>query len=169
MEVAVSRSLIARVSLATMLVAGGGLLVDTPFASASTPAHHASSAPAKPNKDKKKPKVVALKLVKTPLGNIIVNAKGFTLYAFDPDGTSTVTSKCIDACANIWPAQVAPKKPVVGKGLKQKLVGIGGGGQLVYNDHLLYRYSGDSKAGQTNGQNIANIWHVLNGKGATVT
>ena len=33
--------------------------------------------------------------------------------------------------------------------------------QLVYNNHPLYRYSGDSAEGQANGQGSAGIWFVM--------
>jgi predicted lipoprotein with Yx(FWY)xxD motif len=159
-----SRTLVARVSLVVILAAGGGLTLETAAASAAAPTRHVASKAAKPPK-KKKP--VTIKLATTPLGKVIVTTKGFTLYAFDPDGTDTVSPKCIDQCAGVWPAFVATKKTAgVGKGLKKSLLGIGGGGQVVYNDHFLYRFSGDTAVGQTNGNGIGGVWHAVDGTGA---
>ena len=158
-----SRTLIARVSLVAILATGGGLALDSAAASAGTPARHAASEAAKPPK-KKKP--VTIKVATTSLGKVIVTTKGFTLYAFDPDGTDTVSPKCIDQCAGVWPAYVATKKTKgAGKGLKTSLLGIGGGGQVVYNDHFLYRFSGDTAAGQTNGNGIGGVWHAVDATG----
>jgi len=160
-----SRTFIARVSLVAILATGGGLLLETAVASAGAPARHTVNAPAKPQKKKKKP--VTVKLATTSLGKVLVTTKGFTLYAFDPDGTDTVSPKCIDACAGVWPAYVATKKTKgVGKGLDKSLLGIGGGGQVVYNDHLLYRFSGDTAAGQTNGNGVGGVWHAVDADGS---
>jgi predicted lipoprotein with Yx(FWY)xxD motif len=161
----VSRKPIVAIALTATLAVSGSLLTDVAAFGAES-GHRPASAAAK---DTKKKKPVTVKVVTTPLGKILVTTKGFTLYAFDPDGTDTVSPKCIDACAGVWPAYVATKKTKgVGKGLKAKLLGIGGGGQVVYNDHLLYRFSGDSAAGDTNGQGVANIWHVVDNKGEPV-
>ena len=120
-------------------------------------------------KEAPKKKVFTVKIAKTPLGKILVDSKGRTLYAFGPDGTDTVAPHCVDACADAWPALTSKKKPTVGKGLKLKLVGIGGGGQVAYNSHLLYRFSGDSAAGDTNGQGIGNVWYVVGANGEPIT
>ena len=79
-----SRTFIARVSLVVILATGGGLALETAAASAAAPARHAAKPP-------KKTKPVTIKLATTPLGKVIVTTKGFTLYAFDPDGTDTVS------------------------------------------------------------------------------
>jgi predicted lipoprotein with Yx(FWY)xxD motif len=34
------------------------------------------------------------------------------------------------------------------------------GNQIIYNDHPLYTYSGDSAAGQTNGEGLFGKWFV---------
>jgi predicted lipoprotein with Yx(FWY)xxD motif len=155
-------------ALTTALAVTGSLLASS-VAVASESGRRPSSAAEKNDRDKKKKKPVTVKIATTPLGKVLVTTKGFTLYAFDPDGTDTVAPKCVDACAGVWPAYVATKKTKgVGKGLDKSLLGIGGGGQIVYNDHLLYRFSGDSAPGQTNGQGVANIWHVVNNKGEPV-
>jgi predicted lipoprotein with Yx(FWY)xxD motif len=35
------------------------------------------------------------------------------------------------------------------------------GSQLEYNGHPLYTYSGDTGPGQTNGEGIGGVWHVV--------
>ncbi len=151
----------ARVALSALLATGVGLVVGAP-ALASAPAEHAATAPAK----KKKPTV---KVAKTDLGKVLVTTKGNTLYAFDPDGTDTDASKCVDACADVWPAYTAKKKPKAGKGLDQSLIATGDGGQVAYNSHLLYEFSGDTEAGQTNGQGVGGVWHAVDADGEPIT
>ena len=166
----VTRRPVATVALIALLGLGGSLAIES-SALAAVSGRHAANASAKNDKNKKKKKkVVVVKAATTPLGKILVDGKGFTLYAFDPDGTDTTASKCTGGCATVWPAATAKKKVAkVGKGLDASLFVIGGTNQVAYNDHLLYRFSGDSAAGQTNGQGVGNIWHVVDTTGATVT
>jgi len=43
-----------------------------------------------------------------------------------------------------------------------------GKAQVLINGHALYYFSGDSAAGQTNGQGIAGVWFVVSPAGAKV-
>jgi len=152
-----------RVALSAVLATGVGLALVGP-ASASSSSDAATSVV-----DGKKAKKPTIKIANTDLGKILVTTKGNTLYIFDPDGTDTVASKCIDACADAWPAYAPTGKPKVGKGLDKSLAGIGGGGQATYNSRLLYQFSGDTAAGDTNGQGVGGVWHVVGADGEPIT
>ena len=121
-----------------------------------------------------KAKSPTLKLRNTSYGKIVVDKNGRTLYAFGHDKKDK--SRCNDQCAGFWPPAKAPKKPTVGSGItKSKLKVIkrsDGSKQLSYNGHPLYRYVGDSKPGDTNGENLnafGGIWRVLSKSGKTVS
>jgi predicted lipoprotein with Yx(FWY)xxD motif len=121
-----------------------------------------------------KSKSPTLKLRKTSLGMILVDRRGRTLYEFGHDLKNK--SRCSGACASNWPPASSPAKPTVAKGIaKSKLKVIkraNGSRQLSYNGHPLYRFVGDSKAGDTNGENIVAFggkWDVLSKSGAIVT
>lgn len=102
------------------------------------------------------------------LGEALVDAEGFTLYLFTNDeGT---TSACADACLDTWPAAVADGEPVVGDGVDATLVSTADAAapdQLVYNGHLLYRFSGDAAPGDANGAEIPN-WHAVDVNGDAI-
>lgn len=152
-----------RLLLVMLLTAGLGIAIEaTAFAAA--PAKREAAAPAK--KKKKKPTV---KLADTSLGQIVVDSKGMTLYAFGPDGTNIQTSNCTGACAQAWPHLTSKKKPKAGKGLDKTLLELGVDDQVAYNGHLLYHFSGDSAPGDTNGQGVGNIWHVVGADGEPIT
>ncbi len=92
---------------------------------------------------------------------VLVDAQGFTLYFRSKDSASSV---CSASCANTWPPLVQPSgSPIPGPDLTGTLrVTVNANGnQLVYNNHPLYRYSGDSAQGQANGQGSAGIWFVV--------
>ena len=110
---------------------------------------------------------------KVKAGTVVVNSSGLTLYSFahDPKKKST----CYGSCAKTWLPLTAKGSVVVksGSGLSQTLAGTtkrtDGSTQVTYGGHPLYRYKGDTKAGQQNGQNKSQFgarWYVVgkNGK-----
>src|SRR4051812_29445587 len=118
----------------------------------------------------------ALALRSTSLGRVIVDAHGRTLYAFGHDLKNK--SRCSGACASNWPPALtkAKSKPKVGAGISRAKLRVikrsGGAHQLSYAGHPLYRYAGDSKAGDVNGQGLnffGGVWNVMSGDGKVVT
>ena len=108
------------------------------------------------------------------LGKILVNSQGRSLYLFQKDqGT---TSECTGACAEAWPPLRATGTPVVGTSLAASKLGTtarsDGEKQVTFNGHPLYLYTGDQKAGDTNGQGL-NVfgggWFTLNSAGNIVS
>ena len=92
---------------------------------------------------------------------VLVDAQGFTLYFRSKDSASSV---CSASCANTWPPLVQPSgSPIPGPDLTGTLrvTANANGNQLVYNNHPLYRYSGDSAEGQANGEGSSGIWFVV--------
>ena len=150
----------ARIVLTLALVTSVGLAAQAAVASADT------STSVAEKKKKKKPTV---KLAESTYGKILVAADGRTLYAFDPDGTDTSASKCTGDCATAWPPLVVTSnKAKAGKGLDPDGLVVAEGGHVAYSGHLLYKFSGDAAAGDTNGQGVAGVWHVVTADGATV-
>jgi len=90
-------------------------------------------------------------------GTILVS--GTTLYTLKPSKTA-----CTAACLKVWPALVLPKgqtKATAGSGVSASKLGTvtrsGGVRQVTYNGKALYWFSGDSGAGQVNG-NLTDEW-----------
>ncbi|MGH9171796.1 MAG: COG4315 family predicted lipoprotein [Acidimicrobiales bacterium] len=93
----------------------------------------------------------------TSLGKTLVDARGFTLYRLSTDGTDK--SSCTAACTGIWPPLLATGTPSFG-GLSGLSTFNRGGGktQVAYHGEPLYTFSGDTKAGDTNGQGVTDTW-----------
>jgi predicted lipoprotein with Yx(FWY)xxD motif len=93
---------------------------------------------------------------RTRLGKLLVDARGHTLYLFKKD--SGTKSACFGACATAWPPLRATGKPMVAGGAKASMVATtkrsDGKPQITYHGHPLYRFTGDSKPGDTNGQGL---------------
>ncbi len=98
---------------------------------------------------------------------VLTSAKGFTLYWFAPD--TTTTSKCNGTCAAYWPPVIGT--PSAGPGVTGKLGTISradGSTQATYDGHPLYTYVGDTAAGQANGNNLnlnGGRWHEVPASG----
>ena len=102
---------------------------------------------------------------------MLVDADGMTLYMFKPD--SMDESKCTDDCAGAWPPlTLATGTPVAGDAVDQSLLTTApratGEPQVAYNGHRLYRFSGDSAAGDTNGEGVADVWYAVTPAGDAV-
>src|SRR4051794_1267996 len=138
------RLLPAALAALTILALGAGIEVATTSA--------ASKAPT-------------VSIRKTNLGRVLVDGRGRTLYLFGKDKRDKST--CAGACAADWPPLMASGKPKAGAGVGAKLLGTTvrkAGRQVTYAGHPLYTYVGDSKAGQTNGENLSAfgaIWDAL--------
>jgi predicted lipoprotein with Yx(FWY)xxD motif len=110
---------------------------------------------------------------KSPLGRILVDGKGITLYDFVKDkGT---TSVCYGACAALWPPLIAKGKPIAGPGVRASLLGTtkrkDGKLEVTYNGHPLYYFVTDHKPGQTTGQGVNQFggpWWVLSPAGKEI-
>jgi predicted lipoprotein with Yx(FWY)xxD motif len=115
--------------------------------------------------------LVALR--KTPLGSVLVDARGRTLYLFKKDRKGM--SACDAACAKFWPPLVSRATPRAGKGVHKSMLGISkrqdGRRQVTYAGHPLYTFVGDKTAGQTSGEGLTNFgaeWDALAATGHTV-
>ena len=109
----------------------------------------------------------------TPLGQILVDGSGRTLYLFEADkGTA---SSCYNACAGVWPPLTVTGAPVAGPGVNQSLLAItsrkDGSTEVVYNGHPLYYFISDKNNGDTAGQGLSSFgadWYVLSAAGSKI-
>lgn len=94
---------------------------------------------------------------------ILTDAKGMTLYYFKPDTASKTV--CTGGCAQAWPPLLftGTGKPQAASTLPGELeiYPNANGKQVIYNDHPLYTYGGDSAPGQMNGQGVGSKWFVV--------
>ncbi|MFE9570484.1 SCO0930 family lipoprotein [Streptomyces sp. NPDC006692] len=105
------------------------------------------------------------------LGDVIVDARGMTVYRFKKDSAWPMKSACTGACLQKWPA-VAPVDKSNTKGIALK-------GFVTFNrpDGVkqqsitcwpVYTFSGDTKPGDTNGQGVGGTWYAVSPEGKLV-
>jgi predicted lipoprotein with Yx(FWY)xxD motif len=110
---------------------------------------------------------------KTALGNVLVDARGRTLYLFEKDKRGK--SACYGACAAYWPPLASPARPRPGRGVRASLLGLttrtDGRRQVTYAGRPLYTFVGDRRAGQTTGEGLTDFggaWDAVAASGRSV-
>jgi predicted lipoprotein with Yx(FWY)xxD motif len=165
------KPLIGLMALAAIGLAacGGSGAYTTPGAAAPVP----SSVPAPAVSSTVSPPASSVQasvtLDDTPLGKVLVDAEGRTLYAFTNDNNGTST--CTGACAKAWPSAIVTGDSIAGPGITATLSLVdapGGGKMLKAGKWPLYRFSGDTAVGDTNGQGSGGVWFVVKGDGTLV-
>jgi predicted lipoprotein with Yx(FWY)xxD motif len=110
----------------------------------------------------------------SPLGQLLVDGSGRTLYLFKAD-KSTI-STCYDACADAWPPLLTTAAPSPGTNINAPDLATSarrdGTAQVTFHGHPLYRFVGDAKPGDTNGQGLSAFgarWYVVGADGSEIT
>jgi predicted lipoprotein with Yx(FWY)xxD motif len=120
-----------------------------------------AGASGKEGQKKGGPYTVMLK-VKPRVGSYLTDAKGMSLYTFKKDAPGK--SACTGDCIARWPVFYT-KKVVVSKKLdKQDFAVITRGDgikQTTYKGRPLYYFANDVVAGDTNGEGVNNLWHLI--------
>lgn len=97
------------------------------------------------------------------LGPFLADANGMTLYLFEKDTTAN-ESTCEGDCLANWPAASAEGALTLPAGVPGELTAItraDGSQQLAYDGIPLYHYAADKAAGDTNGQEVGDVWYVV--------
>ena len=117
------------------------------------------------------PDVTELKTASSSLGTIVVDSQGMTLYMFDKDTKGGTKSACEGPCLTAWPpAMMGASAPTL-TGVTGKVASIAtpdGKKQITLDGWPLYYWFKDTKAGDTSGQAVKNVWWVLDPKGTPI-
>ncbi|HEU5418372.1 MAG TPA: hypothetical protein VFV41_11840 [Streptosporangiaceae bacterium] len=111
-----------------------------------------------------------IKTTSTSVGTVLVTSQGRTIYMFaiDKPGKSNCTSS---SCVQFWPPLKGNPSKASGANLPGTFGTItrpDGSTQATYDGHPLYLYSGDTAAGQTNGNNLnhdGGLWYAITPSG----
>lgn len=146
-----------RTSLAGLAV--GLVLIAAACSSAATPAPGATSLTVGSTND-------------PALGAYLSGGNGMTLYVLTTDTPDTST--CTGSCATTWPPLSAAAGATISGPTGATLTfatmtRADGTVQVTYNHMPLYYYSGDSVAGDTNGEGKNNTWFVAPLSGSVET
>jgi predicted lipoprotein with Yx(FWY)xxD motif len=139
---------------------------------AATPVAAATLPPALAGASAVRAKV---QLRQTSVGKILVNARGYTLYAFSRDRRGKDACQNIPHCLSAWPPLITSGQPIAGRGVRQGLLGTtrlkSGKKQVTYAGYPLYTYIGDSMPAETSFVNLyqfTGYWPAVNAAGHEV-
>jgi predicted lipoprotein with Yx(FWY)xxD motif len=109
----------------------------------------------------------------TKLGRVAADVQGRTLYLFKKDKHGH--SACSGLCATYWPPLLTHGKPVAMKGVKRSVLGTirrsDGTQQVTLAGRPVYRFFGDGKRGDTNGEGLTDFgaeWDAVSPSGKTI-
>ncbi|MDH6215162.1 hypothetical protein [Streptomyces pseudovenezuelae] len=100
-------------------------------------------------------------------GDVVTDGNGMTLYRYEKDEPDPSKWTCAGACTKTWiPVMVgdSAQDSVQTTGVEKSLLGTvhrDGKPQLTLAGWPLYRYSGDTAAGQVNGQGKDGLWFAV--------
>jgi predicted lipoprotein with Yx(FWY)xxD motif len=115
---------------------------------------------------------VSVKVATSTTGKILVDNAGKTLYTLTSGGQPVA---CSDACAQAWPPlllEAGTSEPTGGPGVTGLGVAVAssGGLQVTHDKVRVYRFSGDTNAGDTKGEGIISFggtWHLVKATGSS--
>jgi predicted lipoprotein with Yx(FWY)xxD motif len=115
---------------------------------------------------------VMIKRKNTTKGTVLANAQGRTLYWFALD--TSKKSNCNASCATYWQPVIGTAVAAPGTTLPHGFGTIkraDGQTQVTYDGHPLYTYSGDTAAGQVNGNDVnasGGLWWAMTPSGREI-
>lgn len=99
------------------------------------------------------------------LGTYLVNQSNFTLYYLQNDSKAVYNSTCYDECAKLWHPFYA-SNIMLPDDLSQIDFGMitraDGSKQTTFKGWPLYLYGKDKFAGDTGGNGVDGVWHIVN-------
>jgi predicted lipoprotein with Yx(FWY)xxD motif len=149
-------------AIAALAVAACSSDDDSGGTAATTPATAAPTTTAAQSSTTVAGGAEIVKVAETSLGDAVVNADGMTLYLFEMDTAGK--SACGEGCDTVWPPVTVDGTPKGNAAVTAKLGTItrdDGTKQLTIAGHPVYTYSGDQAPGDTNGQEIGDVWYVI--------
>lgn len=115
----------------------------------------------------------SISVEQTPVGKVLADANGRTLYLFAGDKPNVSTLSA--AGRAVWPLFTSATRPAASGGARAgeigTVAGAAGTAQVTYNGHPLYYFVGDRKPGETAGQGLNEFgarWYVLSSAGKAI-
>jgi len=157
---------VAALALGACSVGGGA--ATPPAAPPAAPAPAPAPAPA----EGERPALTAEEV--DDLGTVVVDQEGYTLYRFDEDSAKPPTTACVGDCAEKWPPFVVDRNAkLLVDGVEDSAIGLlerpDGTTQLTIAGWAVYRFSGDTEPGASEGQGSGGAWYAITPEGKKAT
>jgi len=143
----------------------------TSSASSAASPGASSASPSAASTSSMQAGAVDLKTASSSAGNIVVDAKGMSLYFFTKDTKDSGTSACMGSCLVQWPPLTTASASPVAEGVSGTLGTINtpdGKKQVTLNGMPLYYFAKDTKPGDILGQGVGGVWYLADPSGAMI-
>jgi len=140
-----------------------------PAASTSAPATSASTTAGGPGSAAAS---AELKTAATKAGQVVVDAKGMSVYFYTKDTKDSGKSACTGSCIAAWPPVLAGSDAPAVEGVTGKVGTIAtpeGKKQVTINGMPVYYYVKDKAPGDVTGQGVGSVWYLVNPNGDMIT
>jgi predicted lipoprotein with Yx(FWY)xxD motif len=160
----------AALALAAALTGCGG----SPGTSTTTAAPATTSASTSAAPKATSPTAAAavdLKTASSSAGNIVVDAKGMSVYFFTKDVKDSGTSACTGGCLTAWPPVISKSATPAAEGVTGTVGTIttpDGAKQLTLNGLPLYYFAKDKNPGDVLGQGVNDVWYLATPAGEMI-
>lgn len=159
-------ALVALVALAGVLTVACGTTSPSAGAAYTAQPYSPTTSPSAAAAAAKTATLAVLTIHKTSIGYVLATSAGMTIYWYSDDVKNSGKSSCTAGCLQAWPAVTGTPSAAAGVTLSGKLGTItrpGGVIQATYNGYPLYTYANDVAPGQTTGNGVGGVWHVITG------
>jgi predicted lipoprotein with Yx(FWY)xxD motif len=160
------------VALATVLAGcGGGSGTSSPTTTEGTTAASAPAESSAPASSPVPAGAAELKTASSGAGQIVVDAKGMSVYFLTKDVKDSGTSACTGSCIASWPPVLTDSASPAVEGLTATVGTIPtpeGKKQVTVNGLPVYHYGKDKAAGDITGQGVGNVWYLVSPAGDPV-
>ena len=115
---------------------------------------------------------VDLKTAATKAGQVVVDAKGMSVYFYTKDTKDSGTSACTGSCIAAWPPVLSSSDSPSVEGVTGKVGTIAtpdGKKQVTINGMPVYYYFKDRAPGDITGQGVGSVWYLVNPAGDMIT
>jgi predicted lipoprotein with Yx(FWY)xxD motif len=112
---------------------------------------------------------LALRVVNTSAGRMVVTGGGLTAYVYLPDQTHPSVTTCRGDCANDWPPVVVTGRVPAVEGIGKSRIGMvrrpDGTRQVTLNGYPMYRFAADRRPGDLRGESVGEMWFAIDPQG----
>lgn len=168
-QLGISLSVVALAAVLTGCGGGTGTSSPTTAESSTTASAPAESSPAASSPAPAG--AVDLKTASSGAGQIVVDAKGMSVYFFTKDVKDSGTSACTGACIAAWPPVLTESDSPSVEGVTATVGTIPtpeGKKQVTINGLPVYYYVKDKAAGDITGQGVNDVWYLVSPAGDMV-
>jgi predicted lipoprotein with Yx(FWY)xxD motif len=175
-HLSIGLSAFALAALLSGCAGGGGTTTPTsapaPSASSAAASSPATASATDAPMSSAPASTAELMVAPSKAGQIVVDAKGMSVYYFTKDTKDSGTSACAGACLNNWPpvTTTADTPAVDGvTGTVGTVTWPDGKKQLTINGMPVYYFAKDQAPGDILGQGVGGVWYLVAPSGEMIT